>query len=112
MAIEVIDDWQRRSVGRALLSVLGSLAKANGIDEFTALVAADNVPMQRAVRHAIRSAQRDGSEVEYVLDVEALGRRSDSPTARRVRRGHRSRDGRRLSVIRVLPAGRLGLGTS
>jgi GNAT superfamily N-acetyltransferase len=76
MAIEVIDDWQRRGVGRFLLRRLSAHAKPHGVDTFTAVVALDNLPMQKALRHAITSTQADGAELEYVLDVDALGDRS------------------------------------
>ena len=55
MAVEVIDDWQRRGIGHLLLRRLSRHAAAHGIHEFTALVAADNLPMQRALRGAITS---------------------------------------------------------
>jgi len=63
MAIEVIDDWQGRGVGRLLLQRLSRHANAHGIHTFIALVAADNLPMQRALKGAIASTQADGAGV-------------------------------------------------
>jgi len=82
MAIEVIDDWQGRGVGRLLLRRLSEHAKAHGIDKFTALVAAGKLPMQRALRRAITSSRSDGPELEYVLDVASLARRTGAAPLR------------------------------
>jgi RimJ/RimL family protein N-acetyltransferase len=72
LAIEVIDDWQGRGLGRALLSALAAHALAHGLRRFTALVAADNRSMQAACKRAVVAVERGFGELEYVLDVGAL----------------------------------------
>jgi RimJ/RimL family protein N-acetyltransferase len=101
MAIEVIDDWQRRGVGRLLLQRLSCHAKAHGIDSFTALVAADNLPMQRALKGAIASTQADGAELEYVLYTDALAHRSDTSPDRTFNWARALRIHYRLATIRL-----------
>jgi RimJ/RimL family protein N-acetyltransferase len=81
LAIEVIDDWQRRGLGRALLSAVGAHALANGLTRFYALVAADNLPMQQALKRAVVAVEREFGELEYLLDVDAL---VAAPTGRRL----------------------------
>jgi hypothetical protein len=101
MAVEVIDDWQRRGIGHLLLRRLSRHAEAHGIDEFTALIAADNLPMQRALRGAITSIQADGADLEYALNVAALGHRVDRSALRPFRWMHRIRIPSRLATISV-----------
>jgi RimJ/RimL family protein N-acetyltransferase len=72
LAIEVIDDWHGRGLGRALLEAIGAHAHANGLTRFTALVAGDNRPMQQAFKRAVVTVEADYGELEYVLDVGAL----------------------------------------
>jgi RimJ/RimL family protein N-acetyltransferase len=72
LAIEVIDDWQGRGLGRALLEAISAHAHATGLTRFTALVAADNLPMQHALKRAVVTVEVDHGELEYVLDVDAL----------------------------------------
>jgi RimJ/RimL family protein N-acetyltransferase len=72
LAIEVIDGWQRRGLGRALLSAVGAHALANGLTRFYALVAADNLPMQQAFKRAAVAVDSELGELEYLLDVDAL----------------------------------------
>ena len=45
-AITVVDDWQRRGVGTALMSQLAERARAEGVRRFTALLLAENREMR------------------------------------------------------------------
>lgn len=85
MAIEVIDDWQRRGVGRGLLAALGEHAGAHGIERFVAIVAEENLPMQRAVRHATLRVDATGHELEYLLQVDSLRSQPHAPAQRTTR---------------------------
>ena len=86
LAIEVVDAWQRRGIGRALLQALSTLALATGVHRFTAIVAADNVPVQRALRHAAAAVHAADGELDYTLDVARLAQPCrDTPPARKRR---------------------------
>jgi RimJ/RimL family protein N-acetyltransferase len=73
LAAEVIDEWQRRGVGRALLDALSVRARANDVQQFIATVSTENVPVRRVLERAGATACASGSEVEYLLDIDALG---------------------------------------
>ena len=47
IALSVLETWQGRGVGKALLHRLSERARAQGIARFTALMLADNTPMRR-----------------------------------------------------------------
>jgi len=46
-AVVVVDQYQRRGIGRAVLEILAGSALKLGVREFAALVQADNLPMLR-----------------------------------------------------------------
>lgn len=50
IAVTVVDEWQGRGLGRELVAQLAERARAEGIDRFTALVAADNVAVAGLAR--------------------------------------------------------------
>ncbi|RAS59437.1 acetyltransferase (GNAT) family protein [Lentzea atacamensis] len=50
LAVLVEDRWQRRGVGRRLVTTLVSTAAAHGVDELTVAMAVGNVAAQRLVR--------------------------------------------------------------
>ena len=50
IAFEVVDDWQGRGLGRALLTALRDLAREEGILRFRALIAFGNAPAFALVR--------------------------------------------------------------
>ena len=62
-AILVCDAYQRRGAGRALGRLLIDEARARGINRFTAVTGADNVPAQRLIA-AI------GEQLEYVATAD------------------------------------------
>ena len=72
LAVEVVDGWQRRGLGRGLVQALGRLAQANGVERLLAIVSNDNVPMQLLMRRAGATAQTTGWELEYTIDAETL----------------------------------------
>ena len=51
IAVTIIDDWQGRGLGTELLARLSERARQEGIDRFTAAVAADNAAMTRLLRN-------------------------------------------------------------
>jgi GNAT superfamily N-acetyltransferase len=72
MAIEVIDEWQCRGVGRALLERLRRHAQDAGVVRFVAIVSMENLPVQRILARARASAENVDGELEYTVHVEAL----------------------------------------
>jgi L-amino acid N-acyltransferase YncA len=72
LAVEVVDGWQRRGLGRGLVQALGRLAQANGVERLLAIVSNDNVPMQLLMRRTGATAQATGWELEYTIDAKAL----------------------------------------
>ncbi len=66
VAFEVVDAWQRRGVGRRLLTTAGEAASAAGITRLHALVLAENRPAL-ALMHDVFGpclSRREGSAVE------------------------------------------------
>ena len=49
-AVTVIDDWQRKGVGRTVLTRLMAAARERGIERFESSVLATNAPMRRLIR--------------------------------------------------------------
>lgn len=76
VAITVTDDWQRRGVGKLLLTRLADRAREEGIERFTALVSGDNRNMQAllarldAPAHVTRTG---GGVAEYEIEVAPKG---------------------------------------
>jgi RimJ/RimL family protein N-acetyltransferase len=71
IAVTIVDDWQRRGLGRELLARLSDRARQEGIRRFTALVAAENVAVTGLLRNAsARLVRRDCNTREYEM---ALG---------------------------------------
>jgi len=50
VAIEVVDDWQQRGVGRILMTRLAEDARAAGIDRLEATVDPENIPTRKLLR--------------------------------------------------------------
>jgi RimJ/RimL family protein N-acetyltransferase len=74
IAVSVLETWQGRGVGKALLQRLADRARAEGITEFTALMLSDNRPMRRllaslgAIRLVSSGAGADELAVDLVSD--------------------------------------------
>jgi GNAT superfamily N-acetyltransferase len=78
MAISVIDEWQGRGLGAALLTLLAQRAREQGIARFTALTLATNQPMLALLRRlgAVRALRSDGDTVHFEVALSAT--RSDA----------------------------------
>ena len=76
VAITVADDWQRRGLGKLLLSRLAEKARDQGIRRFTALVSTDNRGM-KALLGRLSSPTRltkvTGSTAEYEIELAPRG---------------------------------------
>jgi len=65
-AVTVVDDMQRKGIGRILLATLADAARERGIKRFRGEVLATNVPMQQILAEASAAVVRaDGVTVEY-----------------------------------------------
>lgn len=51
-AVTVVDDFQRRGIGSALMQLLAESALANGVDHFVAYVGNENTPVLEALARA------------------------------------------------------------
>ena len=71
VAVTVVDDWQGRGLGTALLDVLAERARQEGVRRFTALVLADNVDMLGLLGElgAARVVDREQGTVELAVDL-------------------------------------------
>jgi GNAT superfamily N-acetyltransferase len=69
VAIEVVDGWQRRGVGTALLAALQARAPHAGICHFSVTMLRDNIGARALVRHVgpIESRAAAGSLIELML---------------------------------------------
>lgn len=75
VAVTVVDNWQRRGLGRALLTRLAAHARNEGVRRFTAMMSADNVAMLtllRSLNAELSMVDREYGTVRYEL---ALDRR-------------------------------------
>ncbi len=76
VAVTVIDDWQGRGLGTLLLETLSARARQEGIQSFTALMLATNVPMMDVLRHLdgdVRITHRDIGTVEVEMPIPDVG---------------------------------------
>jgi GNAT superfamily N-acetyltransferase len=76
-AVAVLDDWQSRGLGTALLNALAARAREEGIERFSASVLAGNSRMLELVRRISDSAVIDGAGL--VAEVQVKLRRSGIP---------------------------------
>jgi GNAT superfamily N-acetyltransferase len=105
VAITVADEWQRRGLGKILLTRLAERARGEGIDRFTALVSGENRNMKmllerldaptRVTRFGGNIADWEielapqglGSQLEAVLRAAAAGHFPVPPRVRELLRG-------------------------
>src|SRR3954453_3643013 len=74
VAVEVVDEWQRRGVATALLVELTERARAAGVQEYSAIVAPDNQVMNDVLERLGAEPVRDGDEgAEYLIDLAGEG---------------------------------------
>jgi RimJ/RimL family protein N-acetyltransferase len=86
VAITAADDWQRRGLGKVLLTRLAERARAEGIARFTALVSSENRNMQILLERldAPTRITRIGSNVaDYEIELAPKGLGSQLETALR-----------------------------
>jgi GNAT superfamily N-acetyltransferase len=76
VAITVADDWQRRGLGKILLSRLVDRAREEGVRRFTALVSTDNRSMQTLlgqIEPPVRLQQIGGGIAAYEIELAPKG---------------------------------------
>jgi GNAT superfamily N-acetyltransferase len=71
VAFAVLEAWQGRGVGKALMRGLAERARQEGVSRFTALMLAHNSPMRHLLAELgpIRVLSRDGGSVELAVDL-------------------------------------------
>jgi GNAT superfamily N-acetyltransferase len=70
-AVTVVDDMQRKGIGRILLSTLADAARDRGIKRFRGEVLATNAPMQQILAEVSAQVVRaDGVTAEYDVELE------------------------------------------
>jgi RimJ/RimL family protein N-acetyltransferase len=79
LAVTVIDSWQRRGLGTALLRELARRAAEEGIRHFTAEILAENRPML-TLAHQLGSAETTyhGNTVSAEIDLTRAGEQADT----------------------------------
>ena len=78
-AVTVIDSWQRRGLGTALLRELAQRAAEEGIRHFTAEILAENRPMLTLARRLGHAETADcGSTVSARIDLTAATEQADT----------------------------------
>lgn len=71
IAVAVLESWQGRGVGKALLDRLAERARDEGINQFTGLMLSDNRPMRRLLAHLgmTRVLSSDAGAVELAVEL-------------------------------------------
>ncbi len=74
LAVAVVDEWQRRGVGRALLEALSRRALRAGVRHFELSTLIDNHGAMALVRHAgpLQPIALEGGVAEMIVDVASL----------------------------------------
>jgi GNAT superfamily N-acetyltransferase len=75
LAVEVVDAWQGRGVGRLLIGALAAHARARGVERFVGEVVGDN-----AAALALGRSAFDGFEGRWHRGVLAFSARTGAPT--------------------------------
>ncbi|TMC88239.1 MAG: GNAT family N-acetyltransferase [Chloroflexi bacterium] len=72
-AVAVVDEFQRRGLGRTLLAILAKVARAHGIKTFSLIVLPENQQMLGLLRKMgwIHQAKLVGGVYEITFDVPA-----------------------------------------
>jgi RimJ/RimL family protein N-acetyltransferase len=74
IAVTVVDDWQGRGLGAALLARLSDRARQEGIRRFTALTAADNLAIARLLaKMGADVIHGEAGTLRYELDLAPAG---------------------------------------
>jgi GNAT superfamily N-acetyltransferase len=75
MAVAVVDEWQGRGVGTALLHALVGRARANGVRRFAATVLSANTHMIELLRELgdVRIVHREGGVSEFSVELPERG---------------------------------------
>jgi GNAT superfamily N-acetyltransferase len=75
VAVTVIDGWQGRGLGTALLELLAERAREEGLESFTALVLSTNAEMIDLFRRlgSMRITEHDGSCIEVETELPPAG---------------------------------------
>ncbi len=71
IAVAVLESWQGRGVGKALLQRLADRARDEGITQFTGLMLSDNQPMRRLLANlgTTRLVSSGAGAVELAVDL-------------------------------------------
>ena len=71
VAFAVLESWQGRGVGKALMRGLADRAREEGISRFTALMLAHNSPMRHLLAELgpTRVLTREAGAVEFAVDL-------------------------------------------
>lgn len=74
IAVAVLETWQGRGVGKALLHRLADRARDEGITEFTALMLSDNRPMRRllAQLRTTRLVSSAAGAIQLAVDLHRI----------------------------------------
>ena len=76
VAVTVVDDWQHRGLGTALLEAVTQRAREEGVRTFVALVSADNASMHRLLERVggtVHEVRPMGRAAEYEIELEPRG---------------------------------------
>ena len=71
VAVAVVDDWQRRGIGRRLLTAVAAVAEEIGYSELRGSLLPENVAMQRLARSVLPWARPwfDGETVQFAAAI-------------------------------------------